>query len=76
MSRPTKIIHDAATGETVVVDLTDEEIADRKLMAEEFAREEAERETAQAAKETARESALAKLAALGLTEEEASTIIK
>ena len=46
---------------------TDEEIAERQ--AEYEAREEA-----QAAREAVRESALAKLAALGLTEEELATL--
>ena len=56
----------ATTGEVVVRPLTEEEIASiEEAKTEQFAQE-----AAQEAKATARASALAKLAELGLTEEE------
>jgi hypothetical protein len=66
-----KIEIDALTGETVVTELTSQELAE--LEAENLANQsviDAERE----AKEAARTSALAKLAALGLTEEEIAAL--
>lgn len=76
MSRPKIVIHNAATGETVEREMNDEEFAQYELdqiaAQEQKAAEEAELARQQAAKE----SALSKLAAIGLTEEEAATIIK
>jgi len=72
--RPTKLIVDCSTGEQTVEFLTDEEIAQMEI---DRANLEAQRaaETAEAeAKAAAKASALAKLAALGLTEEEAAAI--
>jgi hypothetical protein len=57
---------DAVTGEEVVRPLTPEELAEREVMAAEYAAREAEAQ----AKVEARQSALAKLAAIGLTQEE------
>ena len=57
---------DALTGEEIIRDLTEEEIADIETIAAQTAAQL----TAQEAKATARASALAKLAELGLTEEE------
>jgi hypothetical protein len=54
-----------------LVPLTEEELAER----EQWAIEAADREAAEQAKLDARESALAKLAKLGLTEEEAKAVI-
>lgn len=54
-----------------LVPLTPEEEAER----EQWAIEAAEREAAEAAKVDAKQSALAKLALLGLTEEEARAVI-
>lgn len=54
------------TGETIIRDLTAEELAQRET----DAAEAAARQTAIEAKAAARQSALAKLAELGLTEEE------
>tara|TARA_R110000823_G_C15780517_1_gene485034 strand:- start:60 stop:287 length:228 start_codon:yes stop_codon:yes gene_type:complete len=56
----------AVTGKQTIRDLTDDELAQRKLDATEAKARQAEAE----AKVAARESALAKLAALGLTEAE------
>lgn len=70
----TKVIVDCSTGEQTVVPLTAEEIAQREAdrAAAEAAQLAAEEEAA--AKAAAKASALAKLAALGLTEEEAAAI--
>ena len=59
-------IFDAVTKEIIHRDFTDEEIADRNQMQAEYLAEIAARE----AKAAARASALSKLAALGLTQEE------
>jgi hypothetical protein len=60
------VIFDAATGETTERPLTADEIAEYEVMQ---AKEEA-RQAEQNAKVAARESALAKLKELGLTQEE------
>lgn len=66
----TTMIVDAATGEEVIRPLTAEELADVQAVATEAAQREAEAQ----AKVEARQSALAKLAALGLTEEEVGAL--
>jgi hypothetical protein len=66
----TAVIYDAATGETTERPLTTEELAQREL---DIAEAEA-RQAEQDAKAAARLSALAKLAALGLTEEEVAAL--
>jgi DNA-binding NarL/FixJ family response regulator len=66
----TAVIFDAATGETIERPLTVDEIADREAMQAEAEAQQAEAE----AKATARESALAKLAALGLTADEVAAL--
>jgi DNA-binding NarL/FixJ family response regulator len=60
----------ALTGETTIRPLTAEELAEREAMQAEQQAQLAEQEE----KEKARESALAKLAALGLTEEEIAAL--
>ena len=60
----------------VIRELTAEEIAQREADAAKFAQEQAERETAEAAAKAAKDSAAAKLAALGLTEEEIAALSK
>lgn len=75
MSRPTKLVVDCTTGEQSVVELTDEEIAQREADALAFAEQQAAREAEEAAKEAAKASAKLKLAALGLTEEEVSAFL-
>jgi DNA-binding NarL/FixJ family response regulator len=67
---PIKIEINALTGEEVVSEITAEEIAVLKQMAE----KEAEVEAEKVAKKLARQSALAKLAALGLTEAEIAAL--
>jgi hypothetical protein len=65
------LIVDAAIGESYERPLTAEEIADREVMqAEAVARQEE-----QDAKADARVSALAKLSALGLTEDEVGALV-
>jgi hypothetical protein len=71
---PTKVIVDCSTGEETILPLTAEEISQLEI---DRAKAEADRATAEAeaeAKAEAKASALAKLAALGLTEEEAASI--
>lgn len=63
-------IIDVATGESYERLLTEEEITERKAMQV----EEEIRQTETQAKIEARQSALAKLAALGLTEEEVAAL--
>jgi hypothetical protein len=70
MTAPTKIVVDCSTGETSIIELTAEEIAQREVDAAAFAIEQAEREAEAAAVAEAKASARAKLAALGLTAEE------
>lgn len=75
MTRPLKTIVDCQTGESITVELTDEEIAQRQAMAQQTAAERAVIEAEAKAKEDARQSAIAKLAALGITEEEANALL-
>lgn len=71
----TKLVVDCSTGITTEVPLTAEEIAQREADAAAFAAEQAAREAEEAAKAAAKESAKAKLAALGLTEDEVSAFL-
>lgn len=63
-----------ANNEVQYVPLTAEEIQQRELDAIQFATEQAEREAAEEAKAAAKASALAKLVALGLTEDEVAAL--
>ena len=74
MDKPTKLIVDCSTGEQTVIELTDEEIAQMEADRAAFEAEQTAREAAEAEKAAAKASALAKLAALGLTEDEAKAI--
>lgn len=74
MDKPTKLIVNCETGEQTVVELTDEEIAQMEADRVAAEAQRAEAEAAEAAKAEAKASALAKLAALGLTEDEAKAI--
>ena len=71
----TKLVVDCSTGVATEVELTAEEIADREAAAQAWAAAEAEREAAELAKAGAKASALGKLAALGLTEDEITAIV-
>jgi len=76
MSRPTRIEIDCSTGIESVIELTDQEIADLEAAAVEAAARKAEEDAALAAAEAAKESARAKLAALGLTTDEIAALSK
>lgn len=70
------VIINAATGERIEREFTPEERAQREKDIAEWEKRQVAEETERAAREAARASALTKLAALGLTEEEAAAIIK
>jgi len=69
-----KIIVDCSTGETTVVPLTAEEIAEREAMAAQAEVDRIAAEAEAAAKAEAKASGEAKLAALGLTAEEIAAL--
>lgn len=71
-----KAVVDCSTGEVSMIPLTEEEIAEREAAALAYAAEKATADAAAAAKEAARQSGIAKLLALGLTEEEANALVK
>jgi hypothetical protein len=75
MTRPTKVIVDCSTNEQTIIELTDEEIAENEKLAAEAIKRRKLEETEAQAKAEAKASALAKLEALGLTEEEAAALI-
>jgi len=70
----TKVVVDCSTGESQVLPLTPEEIAQREADALAFAEAEAARQAEAEAKALAKASAEAKLAALGLTAEEIAAL--
>ena len=72
----TAIEVNCTTGEVIERPLTAEELAQREADAAAHAAAEAEREAAEAAALAAKESANAKLAALGLTAEEIAALSK
>jgi TctA family transporter len=77
MSEPlTKIVINCETKEETIVPLTAEEIAQREADAAAFAVAEAERIAAAEAAAEAKASGIAKLLALGLTEDEANALVK
>ena len=79
MSKPTKIVVDLSKPKgqrETVVELTDEEIAEREVRAAEAEAQRIAEEEAQAAQEAAKQAAQDKLAALGLTPEEIAAISK
>ncbi len=67
-----KIIVDCSTGESTVVPLTAEEIAEREAAAAAWAEEEAAKEAEAVAKAAAKADLLAKL---GITEDEAKLLL-
>lgn len=71
----TKIIVDCSTGITTEVELTAEEIAQQEIDAKAYAIEQAERDADAKAKADAKASAMAKLATLGLTDDEVKAIV-
>lgn len=72
---PTRIEVDCSTGEQKVIPLTAAEIAELDQMRAKAEEEAAARKAEEEAKAAAKASALAKLAELGLTEEEAAAIV-
>jgi hypothetical protein len=70
-----KQIVDVSTGKIIVRDLTENEIAEQEEISANTESANAEVESSNAAKLLLRESATAKLSALGLTSEEISAII-
>jgi hypothetical protein len=74
MAKPTRVEVNCATGEQTVIELTAAEIAELDQMKAQAEADRAEREAEETAKAEAKASALAKLAALGLTEDEAKAI--
>lgn len=74
--RPTKVIIDCSTGERQIVELTDEEIAEREAMAAQAEAERIAQEEAAAALQALKDSAKAKLiAGEALTAEEADVLV-
>jgi Holliday junction resolvasome RuvABC DNA-binding subunit len=76
MSRPTRLEINCETGEQTVIELTDEEIAQMEADQVAWEAEKAALEAEAQAKAEARASGIAKLMALGLTEEEAQALVK
>ena len=72
----TKVIVNCETGVVAEIPLTGEELAQREVDAAAYAIEKAEREAAEAAALTAKESAQSKLTALGLTANEIAALTK
>jgi hypothetical protein len=78
METPVKIIVDLSKPEgerESIVPLTAEEIAQREADAAQYAQEQAEREAAEVQRQANKESAKAKLAALGLSDEEVAALL-
>ena len=73
--RPTKLIVDCSTGERTVVELTDEEIAEREAMAAQAEADRLAQEQAEADRLAAKASAETKLAEIGLTADEIAAIL-
>jgi hypothetical protein len=70
----TKVVVDCATGESTIVPLSEQELAQREADRLAFEEAEAARVAAEEEKAALKESANAKLLALGLTEEEIAAI--
>jgi len=69
-----KVVVDCATGESITVPLTEEELAQREIDRVAYEAQQAELEAAQEAQEALKASANAKLLALGLTEAEVAAL--
>lgn len=74
MTKPTVHEYNCETNEETVREMTDEEHSNFLALIEEEKNQQIARETEEAAKAEAKAAALAKLTALGLTEEEAKAI--
>jgi len=78
METPVKIVIDLSKPEgerEQIIPLTADEIAQREADAAQAAQEQAEREAAEAQRQANKESAKAKLAALGLSDEEVAALL-
>lgn len=75
MNRPTKIVANCETGIVETIELTDEEIAQIEADRAALAAQEAQREAERLVKQSQKESAIVKLTALGLTEEEVAALL-
>ena len=71
----TKVVVDCASGEVSYIPLTEEEIAEREALAAQAEQERLEREQLEAAKLADKQSAIEKLAALGLSDNEISALV-
>lgn len=71
----TKVVVDCATGNVEYVPLTADEIAEREALAAKAEQERLEREQVQAQKLVDKQSAIEKLAALGLSDNEISALV-
>jgi hypothetical protein len=71
---PMKVIVDCATGESVTIPLTAEELEQREIDRLAYEAMEAERIAKEQAKAEAEASAISKLSALGLTAEEIAAL--
>jgi hypothetical protein len=76
MPNPTRIEIDCSTGIESIIELTDAEVAELAVQAEQAAVRKAEEDAAAEAAADAKASAQAKLAALGLTAEEIAALSK
>ena len=76
MTRPSRIEINCETGVESIIELTDAEVAQMQADAAAAAERQAEEDAAKAASEAAKASAQAKLAALGLTQEEITALTK
>ena len=74
MPNPTKIVIDCSTNVAQEVEMTDEEVSVAQATSAEVTAKYEEQKAAQAAKEVARQSGIAKLLSLGLTAEEAAAL--
>lgn len=74
MKNPTRLEVNCETGEQTVIELTDEEVAEIAQLRIEAEQAETQRLAEAEVKSAIKASALAKLQALGLTEEEAKAI--
>lgn len=72
---PVKVVVNCETKETKYIPLSAEEIAQREADAQAALEAQAVREAEEAAKAAAQESAKAKLAALGLSDEEVAALL-
>jgi hypothetical protein len=75
MDRPTKLVINCETKQQEVIELTDDEIAQLEADRVIAQAAQAEREAAEAARLAAKQSAMDKLTALGLTADEVAALL-